>query len=246
MRRVVVLVATTGCGRAGFGIEVDAAQGSAGPDSGVVTDGDGSIIDPIDAPMGSMVVKFGETPTSNVTGVTADTYVNGEAGSTGNNYGGSTSVQAESSQDRGLVKFTLTAIPAGTTILAARLHLYSTSSQSGSGAIYPVLQDWTEGTGTGGAAGVANWSMRTATQSWTTAGAGTPGSAGAQIATFTTPGTGEFGIDLPVATVQGWVDTPSANFGLMISATGAADLSFASSNNATPANRPELVVTYTP
>ncbi|HSD89343.1 MAG TPA: DNRLRE domain-containing protein [Kofleriaceae bacterium] len=246
MRRVVFVVSVTACGRSGFGIEVDAASGSGNPDSAIVTDGDGSVVDPFDAPMGSVVTKFGETPTSNVMGVTSDTYLNGEAGSVGNNYGGSTSIQVEGSQDRALVKFTLTAIPAGKTILAARLHLYSQSSQAGSAALYPVLEDWTEGTGTGGVAGVANWSMRTATLSWTSAGAGTPGSSGAQIATFTTPGTGAFGVDLPVATVQAWINTPSTNFGLMISATGAADLSFASSNNATTTNRPELVVTYAP
>jgi len=242
MRWVVLAVTATACGRSGFGIEVDAARGSGGPD-GALVDGDGSVIvDPIDAPLGSAVVKFGETPTSNVMGVTADTYLNGEAGSTGNNYGASTSLQAESTQDHAFVKFTITAIPAGKTVLAARLHLYSQTSFAAGGVVYPVLQDWTEG-GNSGTAGIANWNMRTATQSWSTAG----GSAGAQIATFTTPsGAGEFGIDLPVATVQGWVNTPSSNFGVMISATGGADLSFSSSNNATPANRPELVVTYTP
>src|SRR5512143_977083 len=167
MRWVVVLALTAACGRSGFGIEVDAARGSGGPDSAL--DGDGSVIDPIDAPLGSVVVKFGETPTSNVMGVTADMFIDGEVGATGNNYGASTSLQAESSQDHAFVKFTITAIPAGKTVLAARLHLYSQTSLAGGGVLSPVLQDWTEGANSG-TSGTANWTMRTATQSWSTAG----------------------------------------------------------------------------
>lgn len=236
---VVLMVAA--CGRSGFD-ELDAtAPGDGGGGSG---GGDGTI-DPIDAPAGATVATFGETPGATHPNVTADTWIDSESGTAGNNYGASTSLTVEGSQKHILLRFDTSAIAPGTHVDAARLHVYlSYAEGTCMVAIAPITEAWTEGALSGGA-GVANWTQRTATQSWTTAGASSPGSAGATIATLSSATPGLLGVDLPAATLQGWIDAPATNFGLVLTATGGGECRFDSSNSATPGNHPELVATYT-
>lgn len=60
---------------------------------------------------------------------------------------------------------------------------------------------------------------------------------------------GPIHINLPIATIQGWLDTPSTNYGWVIvgpnEPTGDG-LQLASRENATLTNRPKLVVKTVP
>lgn len=227
-----VVVAACGCGRSGFGIEPDAQVDAP------------AVVDPFDAPPGSVVITFGETPSATVKGVTADTYLSSELTSATFNYGAATSLSIETTQKRTLIRFDVSALPASAQLVSARLHLNVTSLElSTTIMVSPILEAWTEGT-QNGAAGVANYTQRTSTQNWTTAGAGA-GSTGTSIASLQTSALGEIGLDLPIATIQSWRTTPATNFGVALSASGG-DLSVSSSSNSNATGRPELVVTYFP
>ena len=197
----------------------------------------------LDAPSGTVVATFGETPGATYSGVTSDTWIASEAPQ--NNYGASATMTTEGSQSLVLLRFDLTAISPGKIVVAARLHVdLSYVESSCSIAVAPILEQWIEGNGDG-TSGVANWTQRTTTQLWSTAGAGSPGSADAAIASFQTSTNGPLGVDLPVATIQRWIDAPTTNFGFELSGSGGAECRFESSGS-TPANRPELVITYYP
>lgn len=200
-----------------------------------------------DVPAGSVTEVFGETPNASRTNVTADTYVSNEGASQGDNFGGRTSLSFESTEKRALLQFDLSAIPPGKVVVSARLHLEVDGENSGAMVtMSPILEGWTEGSQSG-SPGVANFTQRTATQDWTSAGVQTPGSAGATIITFPAPTTPTIvSVDLPIATIQSWVDAPNANFGVVMAANGGGDVSVASSEATTATSRPELVVTYFP
>lgn len=238
MRAIVCMVVLGGCGRLGFGsVDVDASAGDA-----PVQD---APPDP-DAPAGATVLRFGETPTATNTGVTFDTFLVSEVPQDGNNFGASGTIGCEGIEKRGLLRFDLTAIPPGATIVSARLHLAMTAESAGGTVTLATLGEaWTEGDLVG-ASGVANWNQRTAGQAWTTAGAGSPGSAGVQIASFAAPQSGAVSADVAATAIQSWVDTPSGNFGAVLSSSGGGDVRIDASESATAGNRPELVVTFFP
>jgi len=244
--RVALMTALVlgGCGRLGFD-EPDAGTDPSGdgpPTDGPAGDGPvGGLDAAVDAPAaGPGTTTFGETPTADVTNVTADAYVSDEVGSTTSNYGGSTSLGCEGTEKRALLRFDLSSLAPGTPVTSALLRLHFSAGGASTVNLHPVLEAWTEGTQSG-TAGVVNQVQRTAGTSWTTAGAGSPGSAGASIASFAAS-TGANTVALPAATVQGWVNTPSTNFGVVIACSG--DSSFSSSENATSSSRPQLEVTH--
>lgn len=220
-----MIVLAAGCGRFGFGI-TDAGDTGSGR-----SDGSGSI--------DAGTTSFGETPTATVNGVTFDTQVSNEAGSTGANFGASTTLECQINQKRVLFRFDLSALAPETVVVSAQLHV-GMSGGSGTTTIYPVLESWTVGT-QNGTAGVANNTQRTAVANWTTAGALPPGSAGSAIATFTMM-TGWNAVTLPAATVQGWINTPGTNFGVMIDCGGDDNVHPSESSTAT--QRPQLDVVH--
>jgi len=240
---VVLSLLAVGCGRFGFP-NADGGSASDGPIDG--GDGGGGGGDGgADAAIDVMVVgpgttTFGETPAADVTNVTADTSLSTEAGSTMTNRGASTTLECETSQKRTLVRFDLTALAPGTPVTGVQLHLQFGGSGGSTATLRPLLESWTEGTQSG-TTGVANSVQRTSTANWTTAGADAPGSAGASIASFAAS-TGANTVALPVATVQGWINNPASNFGIMIACTG--DSSIVSRENATATSRPQLDVTH--
>lgn len=242
MRRVVVLGGLIGCGRFGFHEPTDARDldGPASSDGVPTGDGPAAIDAPVDVPVGPGTTRFGETPTSDVMGVTADTELSSEGGSTTTNYGASTSLECEGSQKHVLLRLDLSALAQGTVVTSAQLHLTFSNGSPGTITIRPVLEDWVEGT-QAGSTGVANNVQRTATANWTTAGANAPGSAGAAIATMAGV-TGANTIMLPTVTVQGWIDTPSTNRGVTVVCAG--DTRLAPRESATATSRPQLDVMH--
>lgn len=242
---VVIPLVLVACGRLGFEEPAPSSDGAVG--DGAASDGPagdgpiGGIDAAIDAPVaGPGTTTFGETPTANVTSVTTDAYMSDEGGSTTSNYGGSTSLGCEGSEKRALLRFDLSSLAPGTPVTSVVLRLSFTGGAAGTVMFRPVLEAWTEGTQSG-AAGVVNHLQRTAGTSWTTVGAGSPGSSGASFMSFTAS-SGANTVALPAATVQSWVDTPSTNFGILIACSGDSNIS--SRENATTTSRPQLDVTH--
>jgi hypothetical protein len=154
----------------------------------------------------------------------------------------------------GLLRFDLTAIPAGAMVSVATLLLDTTwpdgSVASGDVGVFEVFEPWTEGSGgSGGAFGQANWTMRDSLASWTDAGAGPSGSrASLPIDTFSPTESPPFTYELDVTQlVQRWVDSPLSNHGIALELlSGDSDTEFRSSESPIEEGRPGLRVTYGP
>ncbi|MEE8104129.1 MAG: DNRLRE domain-containing protein [Planctomycetota bacterium] len=166
---------------------------------------------------------------------------------------------------RGLIRFDLSSIPAGSTVLAARLVLNLSMSQSAaiSVALHRVTRDWGEagsqaspgggtgpGSGEGGGAtaetGDATWAAAIlGTQAWDTAGGDFVG--GSSAVATTAAGFNEWMSNGLLADLQGWVDTSVPNHGWILIGGESTDGSakrFDTRENDTVANRPLLEVQY--
>jgi len=194
----------------------------------------------------------------------ADTCI--RANSTGNGWGAYTDIwvgaagKASNFQRRGLFKFDLSSIPAGSVITAGTLQLTVIDShdQSVNYNIFRSLKDWTEGTGSSKSGSStttgATWAdAKKGTLAWATAGggSGTDYNAAASATTaISTVGTYSWTGTNLVNDLTTWYNNPTQNYGwFLISGSETANAGntkhFASRNNATAADQPKLVVTYT-
>jgi hypothetical protein len=161
---------------------------------------------------------------------------------------------------RALVRFDTGSIPAGSTItsVSLQLTLVNTSGFDGPSSLHRMLADWGEGTsasagGVGAPAttGDATWAYRLYnTDPWTVPGGDfvTTASSTTTIVTIAASQSFPSSVDL-VADVQRWVDFPAQNFGWAIVGDETSPQSarrFASREFVTPAQRPSLLVSYTP
>lgn len=176
------------------------------------------------------------------------------------NLGGASELQfykANSQQYRTLVKFDLAAIPAGTSVIEARIELYHTAGDYENAAMGVTLRtvgrDWDEGAGsdqfTAGAG--ASWRNAKTDAGWATPGGdfvaadlgrGAGGVAGtATITPFTTAAWKSFDI---TPAVRGWLNKSFANQGVAFIPTSGdwTEHRFASSEYANAALRPRLVL----
>lgn len=162
---------------------------------------------------------------------------------------------------RGLIQFDIaSAVPAGAQIVGVDLKL--NLSQTATGAIpvalHRVTSSWGEGTSAGfgneggGAAatpGDATWIHTDfSSRTWTTPGGDFVATPSSTLSVglpgpYTWPSTTQL-----VADAQSMLDNPSGNFGwLLLTAEVQHDAKrFDTKENATPANRPQLVVSYVP
>ena len=196
----------------------------------------------------------------------ADTFLHG--GAPENNAGGHAWFDAGTDGlggvRRGLIRFDLTVLPAGSTVTSAVLTLTVVQSPGFGGSavdstmdLFRVLAAWNEGakTGNNGALaspGEATWNARMAgSANWTVPGAAADAAAtssaaalvGAPIgATYSWSGTGL------VSDVQFWLDNPAANHGWLLrsqlEATPRTVRGFASRENTS--GQPVLTVGYSP
>lgn len=168
---------------------------------------------------------------------------------------------AQSARRRGLVGFDVSSIPAGSTINSVRLtlHMSRTITATELVTLHQVNASWGEGTsdssamgggiGAPATAGDATWLHRFFDSStWTTPGGDFTASA---LATTPVSGVGFYSWNSAamVAQVQSWVNTPATNNGWMLLGTETdpgAVKRFDSRENFTEANRPVLVIDYTP
>lgn len=173
----------------------------------------------------------------------ADNYLN--EGSTTRNYGSCTSILVDgqnNSRLRTLLKFDLSAIPAGATITGASLQMVATLVQSNTAFaidVHNVTTAWAEGS-VCNANGTPNW---TATNPWTIAG----GDFDATVQATTNVSTiGTYTWTLNNSLVQGWYNTPATNMGMLLKFNtegGANQPKTFSSREGT--STPVLSITYT-
>jgi len=138
-----------------------------------------------------------------------------------------------------LMRFDLSSLPVGTSIVSAELHIWSDTDPGQTCTFYPVLESWDEATTT--------WNVRTTGTAWMTAGAAPPSRSTIAAATVlpNTAGT-EYTVAIPSAVVTGWVATPASNFGLVITTTEADGTRFSTREHPTVTSRPYLRVTHVP
>jgi len=144
-----------------------------------------------------------------------------------------------STPDCQLHRFDLSSIPAGSTVNSATIYFYAaTLTGTPSVSCYRVLTHWDEMQ--------ATWNSRLTGTAWGAPGmlSGTDYNATAiGSATISAVGWVSFSI---TSTVQGWVSNTYANEGVMYKLTSAGHATVDLREFSTAAQRPELVVNYTP
>ena len=153
------------------------------------------------------------------------------------NYGSKPNLNAVYGQSWPLLKFDLSAVPAGSHIASATLSMYaSNGSGSGNVTLNRVMRDWTE---TG-----ANWATADGSVAWTTPGGDLHPSA---VASTTFAGSGTW-LNWDVSELADkWSKGSLPNQGVQVRApAGLSGLTLASSDHGTPAFWPKLVLSYLP
>ncbi len=178
-----------------------------------------------------------------------DTYILASSATT--NFGTSATLRVGNegggTTDRALIKFDLSSIPSGSTIVSATLSLYCTTDTSINSRTYRVfrmIQAWVETQ--------ATWNVYSTGNNWATAGAFGAADCeqtdiGSRVFTATETLNEFKDFTLTASAVQDMITGGSfTNNGFLIKAdTEASDnYRFASSSDGTAANRPKLVVLY--
>lgn len=161
------------------------------------------------------------------------------------NFGAATALETDGDDGSGvdkspLMKWTLSGIPAGSIVQSASITLRNINESNNTYNIYEMRRQWTESQVT--------WQNAATGTAWATAGAMGAADRGAIVGTVTGPvGTVTISLNSAgVALVQQWVNG-GTNAGVVIAhATNTNGIDFASSEDATPANRPKLAITYLP
>ncbi len=167
------------------------------------------------------------------------------------NYGANTELRVgytTSDRFRSLLKFDLRAIPVDATIDSATLSLYhdALGVTPGTVDVHRVTGSWVEGSG--GCGDGVNWYQSHAGTSWTSEGGDFDASVIASKVPSTDAGWDAFTVTSQIAKVAG---ASQVNHGFEIKYTtesiGSSSnyVAYYSSDNATAANRPKLLITYT-
>lgn len=173
---------------------------------------------------------------------TTDAHIRSDTPTT--NYGTSSRLEFDGSPDKSsLVRWGLSGIPAGSTILSASIRINILDASSSTFEIYGLNRAFNESQ--------VNFQQAANGQSWS--GAGGTGAAdrgSVVLGSVAAPPTGLITIPLNaagVSLVQSWLNSPTTNFGLIFQDYGSAasdGVDFSSSETSTVANRPLLTVTY--
>ena len=178
-----------------------------------------------------------------------DTYIN--AGSASSNYGNNSALLTDSENTssgriRSLLKFNVSNVPAGSTIVSAtlNLNLYSnTGRQTDMVEAHRITRAWTEGNGI--FLSGATWNRYNGLNNWTTPG----GDYDAAVAgSFVASGTGWKTMTV-TNLVQSWVSGTVANNGVILlspPASGNNQKSYRSSDYGTASLRPYVSLCYRP
>ncbi len=168
------------------------------------------------------LLRFGEGAEADVTGITSDTYIS--EGKPTWNWGDSSQLHTDGSSGGrrvALLRFDLRSLSPQTVVMGTTLALTSweTNPSNDVHTVHRVLEGWVEGQEKG-APGAANWTMRSDSQAWSSAGCAEPDSRDAEVLAQFVPSEDSqpqaIFLPLPVATIQRWIDEPVSNHGLAI------------------------------
>jgi hypothetical protein len=143
-----------------------------------------------------------------------------------------------------LLRWDVSAIPAGSTVESVKLSFYVTNPTTEVFEIYQLKRDWNEGQ--------ATWKAFNSGENWQMVGAqGSEDRGSTVLGTLTASAAGTRTVSLykaGVAVVQSWVDNPDNNLGLTIQdyAHTSNAVGISSSEAAILGQRPRLFITYRP
>ncbi len=160
------------------------------------------------------------------------------------NYGGSTNLVVDRGggaigDQRALVQFDLSSLPAGASVSNAAMVMQATANGGSMNIeLYRVLESWTEGSNRG-SAGVVNWNDREQGRSWRTAGGSYDGSV---VARLRTGSTGEHRWTI-TDLVRDWLSGVATNHGVIVGSSdgGSTTVTYSSREGLSP---PRLVIDY--
>ena len=185
----------------------------------------------------SLSFQNGISPSNTYFGM-VDTYIS-QADPFGN-YGQSTTliVNGGASANYPLLKWDISQIPPGSTILSAVITFDVITPTVDTYPVYGLLKNWVFNQ--------ANWNNFAGGQPWEIPGAkGTTDRGAVPLAGFSPTSTGTYSINFDRAVVQYWVDNPASNYGFIIADVGGiAPVVFNSAEAATAANRPKLTIQF--
>ena len=159
------------------------------------------------------------------------------------NYGAATSLgvnendQSSIGKDKfALVKWDLSGIAPRTQINSAMITLNVTNSSTETYQAYVLMKPWVESE--------ATWNVYSSGEPWEVAGAKGSLDKEATVAGSITPSSkGNSTMTLPLAVVQGWVDNPATNQGIIIAnPSSTRGFNFNSREDTDPTQRPQLIL----
>ncbi len=133
----------------------------------------------------------------------------------------------------GLIRWDVSAIPAGSTVTAAVATFVVSNAETAPVEARLPLHDWVELE--------ASWNRASNAVAWSTPGAGGMNDVGPVFGQLVCPG-GTCALTIPLATAQAWLDTPALNRGvqLRITAQGFSDFRAWARDELVQPNRPTL------
>ena len=148
---------------------------------------------------------------------------------------------------RSVIEFNLGRLPYGASVLSATLELYRINgfgNDPGPVNFHAVTQSWVEGTNNGGTGAGVTWDYRdTSALPWNTPGGDYDPVPGASVVLDASVDTW-FSIDV-TSLVRDWSNGTRPNYGMiMVAGDPVVRAEFSSSEDANPALRPKLSVTY--
>ncbi|MGB0047082.1 MAG: DNRLRE domain-containing protein, partial [Terriglobales bacterium] len=153
-----------------------------------------------------------------------DTYTNSADPTT--NYGAQKTLDVDAAKEITYIQFNLSSIPTGASVSQATLKLYvNTVATAGAFEVYAVNGTWSESTLT--------YSLAPAL-----------GSVIDSNVPITTADKNQYILIPMTATVQGWVNTPSTNYGIALVAVGSFNATFDSKETTTTSHPAELDVVF--
>ena len=193
----------------------------------------------------SVTVSFqdGAAPMANYSG-TRDTKIRENAKDTF--FGSDSDIEVDGDSDKaGLLKWDISSIPSGSTILSAEIILEISNGSDDTYEVYEIKQDWEEGE--------TNWYQYRDGSTWQIEGANGSADRGSEIlGIFDASDTGQDTIRLDqtaMTLIKGWADNPPSNYGFILldyDDASSDGIDFHSRETSNVEDRPKLTITYTP
>src|SRR5919112_590655 len=178
------------------------------------------------------------TETTNVVTSVADSGLSELAPTTNN--GANTTLKVDGDDPGGkdlyaALRWDLSQIPAGATVTSATVTLNISNPSPQTYGAYELKRAWSEGQ--------VNWNVAATGTPWATAGAKGATDRGSQIASVTPTNIAPYTFSIPTSVVQGWLNAPSSNNGILLAdPTNFDGFVFDTREGASP---PKLTINYT-